>query len=77
MANCRGCGAEIKFIKLESGKFNPVDTELLSIQDNFINPDEMVVNKNGKTGRLKNLTEGYISHYSTCPNADDFRKRSN
>ncbi len=77
MANCRGCGAEIKFIKLESGKFNPVDPELLSIQDNFINPDEMVVNKNGKTGRLKNLTEGYISHYSTCPNADDFRKRSN
>jgi len=79
MSNCRSCGATIKWIKLESGKSMPVDpdiTESLEVGDIF-------VTENGATVKvtLDNLREleegpmGYISHFSTCPQADDWRKK--
>jgi hypothetical protein len=75
MAKCRGCNKEVIFIQLKSGKFNPVDPELYSIQDILVEPSLIVVSKTGEVGKLSNLTEGYISHFATCLNAKDFRKK--
>lgn len=78
---CRGCGKEIMFIKTEKGKTMPVDPKPV-----YFIPDERgsetYVMPGGKIerGREANIADGdssigYISHFSTCPNADKMRKR--
>ena len=79
MAKCRSCGAEIKFIKLTSGKWNPVDIQKRTlIKDEG---DEVLVTEAGEIikGRFASLEEGanasgYISHFATCPFATQHRK---
>ena len=79
MSKCRSCGAEIKFIKLKSGKWNPVDTQKRTLIKGEGN--EVLVAENGEiiTGRFASIEEGanavgYISHFATCPNANSHRK---
>ena len=79
MAQCRSCGAEIKFIKLTSGKWNPVDTQKRTLIEGEGN--EAIVTDSGEvvTGRFASLEEGanrsgYISHFATCPNANAHRR---
>lgn len=68
---CSGCGTEITWIKTKAGNYNPCDLPIL----NYSNSDNpMVVSKSGHVGRLSELLEGYISHFSTCPNAKNFRR---
>ena len=57
--NCKKCNAQIEFIKTTAGKFMPVDIE----------PRVTIVTDKGevKTGR--------ISHFATCPAADEFRRK--
>ena len=81
MAICRGCGAQIVWIKTAGGKAMPCDPE-------------PVAYKQATLGRLKIVTQngevlsgdreadpdqatglGYISHFATCPAADNFRRR--
>ncbi len=75
MSICRGCGQEIIWVKMESGKSNPCDPEKYNIQDNLVDKNLMVVSPLGKVGKLFNLEEGYISHFSTCPKSSNFRKK--
>lgn len=76
MAKCSKCNNPIKWIKLKSGKNNPVDPELYNIQDNLVEKDLIVVNEaTGEVGKLSKLENGYISHFSTCPYAENFRKK--
>ena len=80
MAKCRSCGAEIKFIKMRSGKFNPVDPyKRTIIQDGG---HEVLVTETGELvrGTFASYEDGanasgYISHFSTCPSTDSFRRR--
>ena len=79
MAKCRSCGSEIKFIKLASGKWNPVDIQKRTIVKDEGN--EVLVTENGEIikGRFASLDEGanasgYISHFATCPFATQHRK---
>ena len=79
MTQCRSCGAEIKFIKLKSGKWNPVDPQKRTLVEG--DGTEVIVTDSGEvvTGRFASLEEGanrsgYISHFATCPNADSHRK---
>ena len=80
---CTSCGTAIKFIKLESGKYNPVDAgaffdldQLASIDETLVNPEKIiVVSKSGKVGKLTDLRSGYLSHFSNCPNAKSYRKK--
>lgn len=81
-APCRGCGKEIAFIKTVKGKTMPVDPDAVR----FIpagGPNTYVM-MDGSIQRGRGLKHdddnegsmiGYISHFATCPNADDFRKR--
>lgn len=56
---CKGCGAEIKFIKSEnSGKMMPCEADRVTIYtDSGIR------------------CSGYPVHWATCPEADKFRKK--
>ena len=82
MAKCKGCGAELKFIKLKSGKAIPVNPTSVFIEDK--NGSEIIVTTDGRisngrkeiiTSQNKFLTRGYISHFATCPFADQLRRR--
>lgn len=83
--NCRACGAPIGFLKTVSGKTIPVDVELQKIDilhgsNVYVRPNGMMV-----TGMIANMdemedpdsdiVEAYISHFATCPCADQFRKK--
>ena len=81
MARCRGCGREIEWIKMKTGKSMPVDPERIMYWEDE-NGDEALVTPDGEvvkaftTGNIETATGyGYVSHFSTCPNAGDFRRR--
>ena len=79
-SRCRGCGAEIAFIKTVKGKTMPVNPESVYFipaggPNTYVLADGTV-----KRGREPGFSEkgteiGYISHFATCPEADSFRKR--
>jgi hypothetical protein len=74
MANCRSCGAIIKFIKTKKGKWMPVDPELLTAED--VELGDVIVTDSGEVTKVTEKTGialGYISHFATCPNADEHR----
>lgn len=80
MAQCRSCGAEIKFIKMKSGKWNPVDPSKRYIKKD--GGHEVLVTEEGELiqGTFATLEDGangvgYISHFATCPAAGEFRRR--
>jgi hypothetical protein len=59
---CRGCGAPIYWVKLESGKCMPLDRGR-QVRVGFI------------SGRGFVAHGSYTSHFATCPAAKDFRKK--
>jgi hypothetical protein len=68
MANkCRGCGADIIWVTTDRGRTMPLDAkpEKRFVIDVFID---------GKAHRAE-LVDTYISHFATCPRADEFRKK--
>lgn len=80
-AACRGCGAEIAFIKTVKGKTMPVDP----IPHTFVpagGPNTYVMTDGSisrgremERGEKEGTQIGYISHFASCPAADSFRKR--
>ena len=79
MTKCRKCGQDIEFIKLRSGKWNPVNPYLRSIikgegKETLITPDGEIIR-----GEFASMDDGangigYTSHFATCRYADTFRK---
>jgi len=76
MAECRSCGAEIKFIKTTRGKWMPVDPEQIQAKDCELN--NVIVKEDGTvitvTPYTSDDTVGYVSHFATCPNAEEHKK---
>lgn len=79
---CRACGARILFLKTASGKTMPVDEEGTFFLETENGP-EMFVLGDGVTMRGQRVSTeqmmdadrfGYVSHFATCPAADQFRK---
>lgn len=75
MAYCRKCGERIDFVKTPKGKWLPVNPER---RRGWEFPKEGRVTLVTPEGRIINdpspTEEGYIAHWATCPNAEDFRK---
>jgi hypothetical protein len=64
--NCRSCGAAILWVKTRNGKSMPLDAEPC--------PDGTLVPADD--GRATSYTgPRYKSHFATCPNAMQLRKR--
>ena len=60
---CKLCGARIFFVKTEKGSLMPLDEKKRRI---------IVLDSKGVYMRAE---AGYETHYATCPNADEFRKK--
>lgn len=78
---CRGCGRPIVWIKTLGGKSMPCDPEPVTYWKDP-NGTHKVVTPNGEVvtadidGFPKTATGmGYVSHFATCPNAAEFRRR--
>lgn len=75
MATCKGCGAEIIWI----GKM-PCDPERVpywakeKAKGKVVTPNGEVLSCEFSGDPQKATGGGYISHWSTCPNAGQFRR---
>lgn len=68
---CTGCGQPINWIKTDKGKWMPIDTEITTSNGNdILYVDELTGFKKLPAGR-----KGYKSHFSTCPDAKNFRRK--
>lgn len=63
VVRCEGCGADIRFVLLDSGAKHPVEAKGRTL----------VLIDGDQRGRVVRLFE---SHFAGCPQADMFRKRS-
>lgn len=60
MPKCKGCGQEIKWVEMATGKKMPVDAK----------PVVMIQIKGG----VGQAVSFYKPHWATCPNAKDFKR---
>lgn len=81
-SRCQGCGAEIIWIKTASGKSMPCDPQKVPYWERPGSPKKVIVPQSGTAvsceldGPKGEVTGfGYISHFSTCPQAGRFRGR--
>lgn len=78
MAKCKSCGAEIIWIKTAGGKKIPCDAEEVTYWAGkgakIVTPNGEVINASLTGPTQKALGIGYISHFATCPYADQHRK---
>ena len=64
MSKCKGCGADIKWIKMKSGKNMPVDEKPVKVVAEVIHdgfPEWQVIS-------------AYNPHWATCEKAKEFKK---
>lgn len=80
MSTCRSCGANIRWIKMQSGKYMPCDCPKRSMMRGY--GDDVIVTEDGNVvqGTFASYENGanisgYVSHFSTCPNAKQHRRR--
>ncbi len=84
-AQCKGCGAAIKFIRMKSGKMMPVNPEPYMADQSrtgkeiFVRPDGELIK--GKSickldpGTKHAGYDHYIPHWASCPAAKQFKKQ--
>lgn len=79
---CRGCGAWIKWITTTAGKQMPCDDKPVLYKVKIGGPHKIVTQYGDVisceiVGDQKIADgQGYVPHWSTCPNANDFRKKA-
>lgn len=81
MTRCAKCGKPIVWIRTTKGKSMPCDAEPVAYKEER-GGKEKIVTPNGEVisctfdARPEEMTGiGYIPHWSTCPQANNFRRR--
>lgn len=79
MSNCRSCDAKIEFVKTKKGNWMPVDPEY--IEYNEAEEGDVLITDEGNLYTVDCSKDfpsvrGRISHFATCPNADEHRKKN-
>ena len=78
---CKGCGAAIIWIRTPGGKTMPCDPDPAYYRERegasgkIVTPNGMVLSADIGVPPSQATGYGYISHFSTCPAADRFRRR--
>ncbi len=78
MANCRSCDAVIDWIKTPGGKNMPVEGDYIKFDD--LSVGEVIISDSGNVYKKQAdqrmpSVKGRISHFATCPNANDWRNK--
>jgi hypothetical protein len=69
MSTCNGCGAAIRWAITPNGRRMPVDAK----PEKRIVLDDVRLGDDPPTARV---VDTYVSHFATCPKAQQFRKGS-
>jgi len=76
MAVCKGCGKQILWTKMQSGRAMPCDPEFIHFSKGgnevFVTPDGYVIHG---TRKADGDLVGYVSHFATCRQAQRFKER--
>ena len=85
MPKCRSCGAEIRWIRMQSGKSMPVDPKMLAARlPEADEKTEVLITEGGATIRGVVCELGFLDdiqwpcfrpHWASCPHADQHRKK--
>ena len=80
MARCRGCGAEIDWIRTRAGKNMPVDPEPVFVavndgSDVFVTDEGEVIHGRKVPANDDSAGVAFVSHWATCPVAGQFRRK--
>ena len=81
MSVCKACGKPIWFIQMRTGVAMPVDEQPVAFvpgagKRKYITEDGAVVEgRDWKQGDETPKDFGYISHFATCPKAEQFRRK--
>ena len=80
MARCKGCGAEIDWIKTRAGKNMPVDPEPVFVavddgSDFFVTDEGEVIHGREIPANDGSAEVAFVSHWATCPVAGQFRRK--
>ncbi len=72
--SCKKCGASIRFVRIISGAYMPVEAEMgTELEDNnrhkLIHPDGTL-----QSG-VKAGDQGYTPHWAKCSHAKEFKKK--
>ena len=71
---CRACGAPMRWVKTRTGKALPLDPEPVANGTIVLMPiTEVAVTIRRGWDDPDPLTPRYVSHFATCPAADQFR----
>lgn len=62
-SKCRACGAAMLWIKTANGRSMPVDAK----------PIRVMIRREGED--VFDVVSGFVSHFSTCPAAEQFRRK--
>lgn len=77
ISRCRACGAEITWIKMPSGKAMPCDAGKVRYRADPAGKESFVTER-GSIVRGVSAPDGEswgcISHFKTCPKAEEFRR---
>lgn len=79
MSKCKSCGAEIIWKRTFSGKSMPVDAEEIRFiadggKELFVTDGGAVIHGTRAKAGQEHTRIGYISHFATCPDADQYRR---
>ena len=78
MSKCKSCGAKIIWLPTIGGKSMPCDPEPIPYREDSLG-SMMIVTNDGRVVRAKidasSETVGYVSHFATCPDAEEWRGR--
>lgn len=76
MSRCKGCGAEIEWVSMRSGKYMPIDPEPVFVaeggKDVFITDEGDTI-----TGSMTETNTGevaFVPHWATCPMYGRFKR---
>ena len=79
---CRSCGASIVWIKTEKGKHMPCNPQLVPYWERPGAAGKIILQQSGRVvscefdGPREEVTGfGYISHFSTCPQSRQFKRK--
>lgn len=81
MTKCKGCGAEIVWIKTAAGKSMPCDANAVAYwadplgKHTVITPNGEIVRCDLECDPNKTTSMGYVPHWATCPAAKNFKRK--
>lgn len=67
---CKGCGAEILWLRTKDKKVMPCNPKALRV----LIPTGETVLSNSELLPVYQVMSGYASHFATCPKADELRR---